>query len=39
MVDKILNKYSDKMVNAFLNNKVISPLPEKYTKNFCGTEI
>tara|TARA_B100001939_G_scaffold201084_1_gene172811 strand:- start:310 stop:1086 length:777 start_codon:yes stop_codon:yes gene_type:complete len=38
MVDKILNKYSDKMVNAFLNNKVISPLPEKYTKKIFAAQ-
>ena len=38
MVDKILNKYSDKMVNAFLNNKVISPLPEKYTKKISAAQ-
>jgi len=30
--NKNLNKYANKLVNAFLNNKIISPLPTKYTK-------
>ena len=28
-----IEKLSDKLVNAFLKNKVIAPLPLKYTKN------
>ena len=32
MVNKNLNKYADRIVNAFLKNKIISPLPKKYTK-------
>ena len=33
MTDKNLNKYANRLVNAFLKNKIISPLPKKYTKN------
>ena len=32
MIDKNLNKYANRLVNAFLKNKIISPLPTKYTK-------
>ncbi len=32
MKNKILDKISDNLVNAFLKNKIISPLPIKYTK-------
>ena len=32
MTGKNLNKYANRLVNAFLNNKIISPLPSKYTK-------
>ena len=32
MKNKNLNRYANKLVNAFLNNKIISPLPTKYTK-------
>ena len=31
-MNKQLEKLSDKLVNAFLNNKIIAPLPLKYTK-------
>ena len=31
-MNKNLNKYADRIVNAFLKNKIISPLPIKYTK-------
>ena len=31
MINKNLNKYANKLVNAFLNNKIIAPLPTKYT--------
>ena len=31
MIDKSSNKYSNKIVKAFLKNKIISPLPKKYT--------
>ena len=29
----LLEKTSDKLVNAFLKNKIISPIPSKFTKN------
>ena len=29
----LLEKTSDKLVKAFLNNKIIAPIPSKYTKN------
>ena len=32
MINKNLNKYANRLVNAFLNNKIISPIPTKYTK-------
>jgi len=32
MKKTLLEKTSDKLVNAFLNNKIISPIPLKYTK-------
>ena len=32
MKNKILDKLSNNLVNAFLKNKIISPLPLKYTK-------
>ena len=32
MINKNLNKYANKIVKAFLNNKIIAPLPIKYTK-------
>jgi len=32
MNDKNLDRYANKLVNAFLKNKIISPLPAKYTK-------
>ena len=32
MKKTLLEKTSDKLVNAFLNNKIIAPLPSKYTK-------
>jgi 2-keto-4-pentenoate hydratase len=38
MTNKILNKYANKLVNAFLNNKTISPLPIKYTKKLSEAQ-
>ena len=38
MTDKNLNKYANKLVNAFLKNKIISPLPIKYTKKISEAE-
>ena len=29
----LIDKTSDKLVNAFLKNKIISPIPSKFTKN------
>ena len=33
-----LNKYADKIVNAFLKNKIISPLPSRYTKKISEAQ-
>jgi 2-keto-4-pentenoate hydratase len=38
MVDKNLNKYANRLVNAFLKNKIISPLPTKYTKKISEAQ-
>jgi 2-keto-4-pentenoate hydratase len=38
MVNKDLNKYANKLVDAFLNNKFISPLPLKYTKKISTAQ-
>ena len=38
MIDKNLNKYADRIVNAFLKNKIISPLPTKYTKKILEAQ-
>ena len=38
MTDKNLNKYAKKIVNAFLNNKIISPLPARYTKKITEAQ-
>ena len=38
MTDKNLNKYSSRLVNAFLKNKIISPLPSKYTKKISEAQ-
>ena len=32
------NKYAAKIVNAFLKNKIISPLPSKYTKKISNAQ-
>jgi 2-keto-4-pentenoate hydratase len=32
MNKNLKNKISDRLVNAFLKNKIISPLPQKITK-------
>ncbi len=48
MADKNSKKYATKLVNAFLKNKIIAPLPSKYTKKifeaqkfrrFCESKI
>ena len=33
-----LNKYADRIVNAFLKNKIISPLPSRYTKKISEAQ-
>ena len=38
MINKNLNKYANKLVNAFLNNKIITPIPSKYTKKLSDAE-
>ena len=34
----LLEKTSDKLVNAFLKNKIIEPIPSKYTKNLSEAQ-
>ena len=38
MINKNLNLYANRLVNAFLNNKIISPLPLKYTKKISEAQ-
>jgi 2-keto-4-pentenoate hydratase len=38
MVNKDLNKYANKLVNAFLKNKIISPIPIRYTKKLSNAQ-
>ncbi|MBD1146293.1 fumarylacetoacetate hydrolase [Pelagibacterales bacterium SAG-MED28] len=38
MTNKNLNKYADRIVNAFLKNKIISPLPKKFTKKISNAQ-
>ena len=38
MTDKNLNKYANRLVNAFLKNKIISPLPSRYTKKISEAQ-
>ena len=38
MNNKDLNKYANRLVNAFLKNKIISPLPVKYTKKISEAQ-
>ncbi len=38
MINKNFNKYANKLVNAFLNNKIISALPTKYTKKLSEAQ-
>ena len=38
MINKNLNKYADRIVYAFLKNKIISPLPKKYTKKISEAQ-
>ena len=38
MTDNSLNNYANKLVNAFLKNKIISPIPLKYTKKLSESQ-
>tara|TARA_B100000767_G_C19666359_1_gene493281 strand:+ start:138 stop:914 length:777 start_codon:yes stop_codon:yes gene_type:complete len=38
MINKDLDKYANKLVNAFLHNKIISALPSKYTKKLSEAQ-
>ena len=38
MVKKSLDKYANRIVDAFLKNKIISPLPAKYTKKISDAQ-
>ena len=38
MTNRNLNKYANRLVNAFLKNKIISPLPLRYTKNLSQAQ-
>jgi len=38
MTNKNLNKYTNRIVNAFLKNKIISPLPARYTKKISEAQ-
>ena len=37
-MNKNLNKYADRIVNAFLKNKIISPLPKRFTKKISNAQ-
>ena len=39
MVNKSTDKLANKLVNAFLKNKIISPLPKRYTKKISNAQI
>ena len=38
MTNKNFNKYANRLVNAFLKNKIISPLPSRYTKKISEAQ-
>ena len=38
MRDKNLNLIANKLVNAFLKNKIISPIPRRYTKKLLNAQ-
>ena len=38
MINKNLNKYANRLVNAFLKNKIISPIPIRYTKKISEAQ-
>ena len=37
-MSKDYNKYANKMVNAFLRNRLIAPLPNKFTKKITNAQ-
>jgi len=39
MINKTTDKIANKLVNAFLKKKIISPLPKKYTKKISNAQI
>ena len=39
MINKSTDKLAKKLANAFLKNKIISPIPTKYTKNISNAQI
>ncbi len=39
MTNKSADKIANKLVNAFLKNKIISPIPKKYTKKISNAQI
>ena len=39
MINKSTDKIANKLVNAFLKNKIISPLPKRYTKKISNAQI
>ena len=39
MENKQLNSTANKLVNAFLKNKIIAPLPLKYTKKLSNAQV
>ena len=39
MKKTLLEKTADKLVNAFVNNKIINPLPTKFTKKLKRENI
>lgn len=38
MINKSTDKLANKLVNAFLKNKIISPLPKRYTKKISNAQ-
>ena len=38
MVNKNLNKHADRLVNAFLKNKIIAAIPSRYTKKLTKAQ-
>jgi len=38
MKKTLLEETSDKLVNAFINNKIIAPIPSKFTKNLSDAQ-